>query len=77
MDFLSIITGCASNQNYRTEYTACTVSSGSQCDKHSLQKHNIGADDAYTLGFVEVDDQGQLRNRVLIDSLYQVAVNIL
>ncbi|MFZ2169452.1 MAG: esterase [Methylococcaceae bacterium] len=79
LSVLLIVTGCASNGIYRTAYTICTVSSGSQCDKHSLQKHNAGADDAYMLGFVEVDDQGQLRDRAqmtaLIDSLYQVAVN--
>jgi hypothetical protein len=79
LSVLVIVTGCASNRIYRTEYTVCTVSSGSQCDKHSLQKLNAGADDAYMLGFVEVDDQGQLRDRAqltaLIDSLYQIAVN--
>ena len=79
LSVLSIITGCASNGIYRTDYTVCTASSGSQCEKHSLQKYNAGADDAYMLGFVEVDDQGQLRDRAqmtaLIDSLYQIAVN--
>ncbi|MDD5461709.1 MAG: esterase [Methylococcales bacterium] len=79
LSVLSVITGCAPNEIYRTDYTACTVSSGNSCDKHSLQKHNIGADNEYMLGFVEVDDQGQLRDRAqmmaLIDSLYQTAVN--
>ena len=79
LSVLFVITGCAPNGVYRTDYTACTVSSGSQCDKHSLQKYNVGADNEYMLGFVEVDDQGQLRDRAqmtaLIDSLYQIAVN--
>lgn len=76
---LFVITGCASNKIYRTDYTACVVSSVSQCDKHSLQKYNVDADNEYMLGFVEIDDQGQLRDRAqmtaLINSLYQIAVN--
>jgi len=70
---LFIITGCASNEIYRADYTTCTVSSGSQCVKHSLQKHNANTDSEFMLGFVEIDDQGQLRDRAqmraLIDSL--------
>ena len=79
LSILFIITGCASNEIYRTDYTTCTVSSGSQCVKHSLQKHNANTDSEFMLGFVEIDDQGQLRDRAqmraLIDSLYQIAVN--
>jgi len=79
LSVLFVITGCASNKIYRTDYTACTASSGSQCDPHSLQKHNVKANNEYMLGFVEVDDQGQLRDRAqmraLVDSLYQTAVN--
>ena len=79
LSVLFFITGCASNDIYRTDYTVCTVSSASQCDKHSLQKHNVNSGNEYMLGFVEVDDQGQLRDRAqmraLIDSLYQIAVN--
>jgi hypothetical protein len=79
LSVLFVMTGCASNEIYRTDYTACTVSSGSQCDQHSMQKYNANADDAYMLSFVEIDDQGQLRDRAqmraLIDSLYQIAVN--
>lgn len=76
LSVLFVITGCASDRIYRSDFTACTVSSGRQCDKNSLQHYNAGADDAYMLGFVEVDDQGQLRNRAqmvaLINQLYQV-----
>ena len=76
LSVLFVITGCASNKIYRTDYTVCAVFSGVQCDKHSLQKYNVGADDAYMLGFVEVDDQGQLRDRAqmtaLINQLYQI-----
>jgi hypothetical protein len=38
--------------------------------------HNSGADDEYLLGFVEIDDQGQLRDRkqmqALLDALWQI-----
>jgi hypothetical protein len=47
---LFIITGCASNRIYRTDYTACAGSSGSQCVKHSLQEYNVKADNEYMLG---------------------------
>jgi hypothetical protein len=74
-----VITGCAPNRIYKTDYRVCTVSSGNSCDKHFLQKHNAGADDAYMLGFVEFDDQGQLRDqtqmKALMESLYKVAAN--
>lgn len=73
----TFIAGCAPNQIYRSEFSLCSVSATSNCDEHSVQLHNAGADGEYTLGFVEVDDQGQLRDRkqmqAVLDTYYAAA----
>lgn len=72
-----LMSGCASNDIYRSDYTPCTVAPGNPCEQHSLQRYNVGADNEYMLGFVEIDDQGQMRDRkqmqALLDTLYQKA----
>ncbi|MCX7097876.1 MAG: esterase [Methylococcales bacterium] len=74
-----LVTGCAYDGIYRSDYNPCVVSTASECSQHSLQKHHVGTDQEFLLGFVEIDDQGQLRDRAqmraLIDSLYQIAVD--
>ncbi|AEG00527.1 esterase [Methylomonas methanica] len=73
----SLLSGCASNEIYRSDYRPCDVSAGNACELNSQHNYNIGADDEYTLGFVEIDDQGQMRDRkqmqALLDTLYQKA----
>lgn len=59
------LSGCASNDIYREKFavSAMTCVAGDiDCEKHSLQEHKTN-EDAYSLGFVEIDDQGQLRDR--------------
>lgn len=72
-----LLTACASDVTYRGQYTPCDVTGRESCDEHSLQHHNTGSDHEYTLGFVEIDDQGQLRDRAqlqaLFDELYRTA----
>jgi hypothetical protein len=72
-----LLAGCASNAIYRSNYQPCTVSSGNACEQNSLHIYNPGADNEYTLGFVEIDDQGQIRDRrqmhALLDMLYAKA----
>ncbi|SER51405.1 hypothetical protein SAMN05421690_103318 [Nitrosomonas sp. Nm51] len=69
--------GCTSNQMYRTDNSLCISSLENNCDKHSIQLHNQGDDSEYFLGFVEIDDQGQLRDRnqmdTVIDKLREMA----
>ena len=76
---LLIISGCASNSLYRTRFEPCTVSTANTCSQHSLQQHNAGKQDQYLLGFVEINDQGQLRNRqqmqALIDTINETAAD--
>lgn len=72
-----LLSGCASNDIYRSDYRACTVTPANACEQNSLHLYNDGAANEYTLGFVEIDDQGQMRDRkqmqALLDTLYQKA----
>ncbi|MDD1611560.1 MAG: esterase [Methylococcaceae bacterium] len=72
-----LLTGCASNEIYRSIYEPCIVSAGNACELNSQHLYNTGKDDEYTLGFVEIDDQGQIRDRkqmqALLDTLYKTA----
>ncbi|MCQ8103031.1 esterase [Methylomonas sp. SURF-2] len=72
-----LLSGCASNEIYRGDYTLCSVTPGNPCEQNSLHLYNDGAANEYTLGFVEIDDQGQMRDRkqmqALLDTLYQKA----
>ncbi|NOS88049.1 MAG: esterase [Methylococcaceae bacterium] len=76
---LVLLTGCAANGIYRSDYSPCLATADNPCQAHSLQQYNTAAADEFLLGFVEVDDQGQLRDRAqmqaLLDKLYQLAVN--
>lgn len=73
----ALLPGCASNEIYRSDYKPCTVSPDNACEQNSLHLYNAGADNEYTLGFVEIDDQGQMRDRkqmqALLDTLYEKA----
>ncbi|SJM92738.1 Esterase/lipase/thioesterase family lipase [Crenothrix polyspora] len=73
-----LITGCAANSMYRTAYDTCQLTANVDCNTHSLQQHTDKVNGTeYLLGFVEIDDQGQWRDRkqmqALIDTLYASA----
>lgn len=72
-----LLPGCASNEIYRSVYQPCSVSPSNACEQNSLHLYNTGSDNAYTLGFVEIDDQGQMRDRkqmqALLEALYEKA----
>lgn len=72
-----LIVGCAPNRIYRDHYQACEVSASVNCDNYSLQEHNNNSESGFLLGFVEIDDQGQIRDRrqmtALINNLYAAA----
>lgn len=77
---LVITGGCAPNIAYRTDYQPCvSARPAEQCRSASLQEYADPANPelAYTLGFVEFDDQGQLHDRrqmaALLDYLYEQA----
>ncbi len=74
-----LFVGCTPNKIYRSDYSICTVTVEDSCDQHSIQLHNERGNNEYTLGFVEVDDKGQLRDRAqmqaILDNYYVAAAN--
>ena len=73
----TLLSACVSNDIYRKDFKSCEVTSQHSCEAHSIQRHNTGSDKEYLVGFVEIDDQGQLRDRAqmraLLDELYTMA----
>jgi hypothetical protein len=77
-----VLAGCAGNAPYRTDYAACaSAQPATQCAASCLEEYSDPAHPelAYTLGFVEFDDQGQLYDRrqmqALLDYLYRAAAH--
>ena len=66
--FLMASVGCSYNDIYRNNYQVCAASATDSCDQHSVQIYNDSNED-YLLGFVEIDDQGQLRDRKQMEAL--------
>jgi len=62
--FLILITGCASSDYYKNEITQvpCIENTNKSC----LRKNLVKTDD-YTLGFIEIDEQGNLYNKAQVD----------
>jgi len=73
----ALLSACASNNIYRGDFSSCVVTPQESCEAHAIQRHNTAANSEYLLGFVEIDDQGQLRNRAqmqaLLNELYTLA----
>lgn len=74
---LTCLAGCAPNIIHRSDYDSCTVTVDTSCADHSIQLYHAGRDEEFQLGFVEIDDQGQLRDRrqmqALLDNLYRMS----
>ena len=72
-----LLPACASNDIYRNKFSSCLASPHESCEAHSIQRYNMDSDSEYQIGFVEIDDQGQLRDRkqmqALLDDLYIMA----
>lgn len=64
-----VLNGCAQNAAYRTDLTECTYSQPEDCAQNAIQQHAPGQASEYRLGFVEFDDQGQLRQREQMDAV--------
>lgn len=71
------LTACAPNVLYRHDYSPCVVADDNHCDSAAISLHYQNTDDAFELGFVEYDDQGQLRDRAqmqaVLDHYYPIA----
>lgn len=59
---LLLLSSCSSNKMYRSDYTVCEYTDTGTCSKNSLQISGVDTDEEYRLGFVEYDDQGQMRD---------------
>ena len=70
--FALLLFACASNEIYRNNFSSCVVAAQELCESHSIQEHNEETNQEYLLGFVEIDDQGQLRNRAQMQALLNV-----
>ena len=57
-----ILSACSSNEIYRSDYKTCNYKVSGDCSKNALQLYKTDKNDEYRLGFVEYDDQGQLRD---------------
>ncbi len=57
------LTACSSNEIYRSDYKICNYKAPGDCNKSALQVYAPEEKNEYRLGFVEYDDQGQLRDR--------------
>jgi hypothetical protein len=72
-----LLSACASNEMYRSDYNLCEYKQAGDCALNALQIHAPDGDDEYRLGFVEYDDQGQLRDRAqmqaVLDDYYRIA----
>jgi len=61
---LSVLLGaCAHNKIYRGELSNCISDSLDNCENHAITHYFPNTDKEFHLGFVEYDDQGQLRDR--------------
>ncbi len=75
---LGALTACAGNTSYRGNTQAiCIAQQENDCADAALQHHAPQQSDEYYLGFVEYDDQGQLRDRkqlqAVLNGLYPIA----
>jgi Alpha/beta hydrolase of unknown function (DUF900) len=61
---LSVLLGaCAHNKIYRGELSNCISDSSDNCEDHAIAHYFPNTDKEFHLGFIEYDDQGQLRDR--------------
>lgn len=72
--------GCSHNEIYRSNFKSiCQYSSSEQCKTNALQRHYPNTNEEFYLGFVEYDDQGQLRDpeqkEAVINTYYQLAAS--
>ena len=64
-----VLTGCASNTAYRTQYSLCEYKHKGDCAKSVKQHYSVEKDNAYYLSFMEYDDQGQMYDVNQMDSI--------
>ncbi len=72
-----LLTACAQNSAYRTDYTSCIYQHAGDCGANTMHHYSPGSVDEYRLGFIEYSDQGLLRDRgqmhTVLDTYYPIA----
>ena len=69
---LILLSGCVAHKQYRNDYTPCISASPlTDCQSSSIQEYRDAelTDQHYILGFVELDDKGQLWDRAQMHRL--------
>ena len=68
---------CAPNTIYRHNFSSCNAKTPEECATNSVVNYFPGQDNEFHLGYVEFDDQGQLRERAQLETLltnyYEIA----
>lgn len=64
-----LCTACASNTIYRHNFSDCIAKTPEECATNSIVNYFPGQDNEFHLGYIEFDDQGQLRDRVQLETL--------
>lgn len=74
---LFVLAGCSSNTPYRTNLNVCKPVTQTSCSSSAIIHHEANQADEYYLGFVEFDDQGQIRKRdqmqSVVNKFYDIA----
>ena len=63
------LAACSSNKAYRNKLDVCEYNGTGSCSDSALQVHASNKAEEYHLGFVEYDDQGQLRKRAQMNAV--------
>ena len=70
-----LINACSFNGQYRTQLIPCTITPDTSCGSAAIQYENNGQSE-YHLGFIEFDDQGQLRQRQQMEAVLDYFYNL-
>ncbi len=69
--------GCSTNLPYRSDFNECKMTAQTSCSSSAIIHHEAKKKDEYYLGFVEFDDQGQVREHdqmeKVLDKFYGMA----
>ena len=73
-----LLSACSANTIYRSDLSFCVSESANRCEKHAISNHHSNSDQEFHLGFIEYNDQGQLRKRdqmeVVLEEYYKIAI---
>ena len=73
----ALLGACAHNEIYRGELSNCISDSLDNCEDYAVTQYFSNTDKEFHLGFIEFDDQGQLRDReqmnVVLDTYSQIS----